>query len=134
MHTTAPEHTAEHYQIQATIALDNCNYELAKQILDKAANIHVSNPFILELLGIAEMECASLFQYDESKSYIDRAIACFYESIQIAPNVGYAKYLYLGQFTCGLESLAYSEKGLIILEKQYLQSFDIDVQSLDVRL
>jgi len=81
--------TCSHYLEQGSLALDACNYELAKNILDRAMSEYPLDASLLELLGIAEMEVAAML--DNDQDYVDRAIGYLMASIKILPNVGHAK-------------------------------------------
>lgn len=70
----------------------------------------------MEALGIAEMECSVIFDNDQNA--IDRAITLFTAAVRANPNEGYAKYLYLGQYTCGMAAVEYIEKAIAILERE----------------
>ena len=43
-------------------------------------------------------------------------IQCYKRSIELSPNCGHAKYLYMGQLTSGDEAVAYISKGIAIME------------------
>lgn len=43
---------------------------------------------------------------------------CFNKAIEIEPNAGFAKYMYLGQLSEGLEAVKQYEKGVHIMEEE----------------
>lgn len=43
-------------------------------------------------------------------------IHCYKRSIELSPNSGHAKYLYMGQLTSGEEAVGYISKGIDIME------------------
>lgn len=101
-------------------ALDRCQPEEALKLITNALNLNPKNPVLLELAGtvyVELMNCslAGTFTLMDFDTIGERALNFFKESVSIAPDLGYSKYLYLGQLTCGTESVVYYEKGMEIL-------------------
>ncbi|KAJ3123409.1 hypothetical protein HK101_006351 [Irineochytrium annulatum] len=125
--------TVESYLEQAQKALDDCQPDLARLILERALEQSAgSQPDarVLEALGVVQMELAASYSAVDSdrsradcsaatssaESYFRRAI----EADVGANVVGSAAYMYLGQLTEAEESVSFYERGLVIIEREML--------------
>ncbi|KAL1922431.1 uncharacterized protein VTP21DRAFT_9970 [Calcarisporiella thermophila] len=88
--------------------IESCEYDLARTFCLRALDLEPENVHVLEMLGQVEAE---LGMFEEAVSRFQRAI-------QLEPNKGYSKYLYLGQLSTALESIAYYRRGVELLVEE----------------
>jgi len=112
--TSAVSNTTRMENIQIFIQkaeeyVDELDHEKALKFYLKALAINPTNSPLLDSVG--EMW---LFLGNPEK-----AINCFEQSIQIEPNSGYTKFMYMGQLSEGLQAIQYYSKGIQLLMDQY---------------
>lgn len=93
-------------------ALEADEYEVAFEALSRGSEEH---PDSIELLDAFGSLCAEMGEND-------KAMEAFQKSVRLAPDVGFEKYLYLGQMLVGDESFEHMRKGIDILERELLLS------------
>jgi tetratricopeptide (TPR) repeat protein len=104
-------------------------YEEAVSCCERALKIDPANIRILETVGALQLE---LGHPDQAFDYLSRAV-------QIDPDSGHSKYMYLGQLCEGEEAVKFFLKGIEILEKEIVKTregvdddTDVDVSPEDI--
>ncbi|KAJ1655189.1 hypothetical protein IWQ61_005016 [Dispira simplex] len=111
-------------RIQANI--DTLHYDVAYQFCQKAQSLEPDNVVILELTATVALELG----------IFEEALAMLQRCVQLAPENGYSKYMYLGQLLTGMDAVRYFEKGVTIMrrtleERGHSQHCDIPTESPD---
>jgi len=99
---------------QAEDCLEQFDYEGAVQVYRNALRQHANDPVILDALGDTLLQMGEVNQARQTLSI----------SIKLAPEVGAAKYMNMGQILYGKESLRHYEKGLELLMRDKDNSKD----------
>ncbi|MFT7816271.1 putative assembly chaperone of rpl4 [Arapaima gigas] len=121
MKDKAKKKTAEKYSIEQLLekteeCLDNFNYEMAQMFCQRALDIEPTNLKILDMLGNI---CAELGD-------VDKARGMFLKAVELSPEDGHSKYMYLGQMHTGTEAIQYFSKGIeVMLRKLEEQSHTV---------
>ncbi|XP_071820950.1 uncharacterized protein [Apostichopus japonicus] len=100
--------TVDECLAKALESIDTFNFDQAKKFCKKAIELDPRNLKALELYGDILAE----------EGEIEKAMECFNKAIEIEPNAGFAKYMYLGQLSEGLEAVKQYEKGVHIMEEE----------------
>ncbi|XP_014877959.1 probable assembly chaperone of rpl4 [Poecilia latipinna] len=117
MHEKAKKKTAEKYSVQQLLEktqeyMDSFDFEMAGLFCQRALDVDSNNLQALDMLGHI---CSELGDMQKAKSVFLRAI-------DLSPDVGHSKYMYLGQIHTGQEAVDYYTRGiqvlLSVLEKQ----------------
>ena len=85
--------------------IEDFNYELALKFSEKALLIEPENTDVLETIGNVSAE---LGDSESAKKYL-------LKSVNLKPNEGHVKYLYLGQLSEGTESVEYYKKAISMM-------------------
>uniref|UniRef100_A0A8C5QVD5 Uncharacterized protein n=1 Tax=Leptobrachium leishanense TaxID=445787 RepID=A0A8C5QVD5_9ANUR len=114
MQSKAKKTTAEKYSIAQLLEkveeyVDNFNYEMAQLFCQRALDIDPTNLEILDMMGNI---CMELGDADKTKQV-------FLKSVELSPDKGHAKYMYLGQIHGKEEALQYFSKGLDVMISAY---------------
>ncbi|KAI9104544.1 hypothetical protein DFS34DRAFT_199994 [Phlyctochytrium arcticum] len=116
------QHNPETLLAHAQKALDDCHPELAHKFLTRALEIKPNDVTILEALGVTAMEEMTVAGESGEDAKVAecalRAKEYFLQAVNLAPAVGYPKFLYLGQMSGGKEALEYYQRGMEVLEHQ----------------
>jgi len=86
--------------------LENFNYELALQFSEKALALEPANTEILETIGNIHAELND----------VSRAREHYMKAVNIKPDEGHVKYLYLGQLSQGGDAVKFYEKAIVIMK------------------
>ncbi|KAM4704807.1 uncharacterized protein WCC33_009623 [Rhinophrynus dorsalis] len=110
MQDRARKKTAEKYTVEQLLAkteecLDSFNYEMAQLFCQRALDMDPTNLEILDMMGNICMELGN----DEKAKQI------FLKAVDLSPDEGHAKYMYLGQLHCKEEALEYFTKGIQVM-------------------
>ncbi|XP_038125408.1 probable assembly chaperone of rpl4 [Cyprinodon tularosa] len=110
MHEKAKKKTAEKYSVQQLLEktqeyMDSFDFEMASLFCQRALDVDSNNLQALDLLGNI---CSELGDMEKAKSVFLRAI-------DLSPDVGHSKYMYLGQIHTGLEAVDYYTSGIQVL-------------------
>uniref|UniRef100_A0A3B5Q248 Si:dkey-12j5.1 n=1 Tax=Xiphophorus maculatus TaxID=8083 RepID=A0A3B5Q248_XIPMA len=117
MHEKAKKKTAEKYSVQQLLEktqeyMDSFDFDMAGLFCQRALDVDSNNLQALDMLGHI---CSELGDMQKAKSVFIRAI-------DLSPDVGHSKYMYLGQIHSGQEAVDYYTRGiqvlLSVLEKQ----------------
>ncbi|XP_041104770.1 probable assembly chaperone of rpl4 isoform X1 [Polyodon spathula] len=117
MQEKAKKKTAEKYSVEQLLEkteeyMDNFDFEMAQLFCQRALDLEPTNLNVLDMLGNI---CAELGNEEKAKQVFLRAV-------ELSPDEGHSKYMYLGQIHSGVEAVQYFSKGveamLNALEKQ----------------
>uniref|UniRef100_A0A3P9Q5Q4 Si:dkey-12j5.1 n=1 Tax=Poecilia reticulata TaxID=8081 RepID=A0A3P9Q5Q4_POERE len=120
MHEKAKKKTAEKYSVQQLLEktqeyMDSFDFEMAGLFCQRALDVDSNNLQALDMLGHI---CSELGDMQKAKSIS----FLFLRAIDLSPDVGHSKYMYLGQIHTGQEAVDYYTRGiqvlLSVLEKQ----------------
>ncbi|XP_053322927.1 uncharacterized protein LOC128497074 [Spea bombifrons] len=114
MHEKAKKKTAGKYTVGQLLekteeCLDNFNYEMAQLFCQRALDMDPTNLEILDMMGNICMELGNA----------EKAKQVFLKAVELSPDKGHAKYMYLGQIHCKEEALQYFSKGLEVMISAY---------------
>ncbi|KAJ1855972.1 hypothetical protein GGH12_003043 [Coemansia sp. RSA 1822] len=99
---TKSELTMDQLLTKTQELMDDNNYELALQTAVKAIELDENNTRALLLASIIQLESGD----------IEPALNCLLRCVEISPDRGFEKYMYLGQFTVELQSVKYYQLGI----------------------
>lgn len=102
--------------------LENFNHEMALLFCQKALAMEPNNVKVLECYGNV---CAEVGDIEKAKKY-------FNDAVNIQPNKGHVKYLYLGQLHEGLDAVKFYEKGIELM-KHVIQTEENNQEDLKQR-
>ncbi|XP_017551271.2 probable assembly chaperone of rpl4 [Pygocentrus nattereri] len=129
MQEKAKKKTAEKYTVDQLLekteeCMDNFDFPMAKMFCQRALDIEPTNLTILDMLGNI---CAELGDMDKAKQV-------FLKAVELSPEEGHGKYMYLGQIHTGMEAVQYFSKGLevmlIVLDKQTQEASDMGAAAM----
>eukprot|EP00794_Sanderia_malayensis_P017636 gene17636-19390_t len=86
--------------------VDCFQFDLAAKFCEKALQLEPSNPKVLETAGNVYADIGDT----------DNSVKCFLKAVEIQPDCGHEKYMYLGQMSAGSEAKAYYLKGIEIMK------------------
>ncbi|XP_060756183.1 uncharacterized protein si:dkey-12j5.1 isoform X2 [Neoarius graeffei] len=121
MQEKAKKKTAEKYTIDQLLekteeCMDNFDFPMAKMFCQRALDIEPTNLTVLGMLGNI---CAELGDMDKAKQI-------FLKAVELSPEEGHSKYMYLGQIHTGAEAVQYFSKGIEVM----LKAIDKQVQEV----
>ncbi|XP_047216310.1 probable assembly chaperone of rpl4 isoform X2 [Girardinichthys multiradiatus] len=110
MHEKAKKKTAEKYSVQQLLEktqeyMDTFDFEMAGLFCQRALDVDSNNLQALDMLGHI---CSELGDMQKAKSVFLRAI-------DLSPDVGHSKYMYLGQIHTGQEAVNFYTRGIQVL-------------------
>uniref|UniRef100_A0A665TTB4 Si:dkey-12j5.1 n=1 Tax=Echeneis naucrates TaxID=173247 RepID=A0A665TTB4_ECHNA len=117
MHEKAKKKTAEKYSAQQLLekteeCMDSFDFEMAGLFCQRALDMDSNNLQALDMMGHI---CSELGDTQKAKGIFLRAV-------ELSPDVGHSKYMYLGQIHSGQEAVDYYTRGIQVqlsaLEKQ----------------
>lgn len=100
---------------QAKSHIENCNPELAQTLLLQLQSTNPNNPELIQLLGIATLEILNTGTADPN-AIANQAKQYFSLAIQLSPEQGHEKYLYMAQLIEAEEALTCYRKAIQLLE------------------
>ncbi|KAM8966666.1 uncharacterized protein RCH25_025319 [Pelodytes ibericus] len=114
MQNKAKNKTAEKYTVEQLLdkteeCVDNFSYDMAQLFCQRALDIDPTNLVILDMMGNICMELDN----------VEKAKQVFLKAVELSPDKGHAKYMYLGQIHCKEEALQYFNKGLEVMITAY---------------
>ncbi|ROJ29189.1 putative assembly chaperone of rpl4 [Anabarilius grahami] len=106
MQERAKKKTAEKYTVDQLLekteeCIDNFDFDMARLYCQRALDIEPANLTILDMLGNI---CAEL---GDSLT----AVHVYLKAVELSPEEGHSKYMYLGQIHTGMEAVQYFSKG-----------------------
>ncbi|XP_061101193.1 uncharacterized protein si:dkey-12j5.1 isoform X3 [Conger conger] len=102
---TAEKYTTEQLLEKTEECIDNFNFEMAQMFCQRALDIEPTNLKILDMLGNV---CAELGNVEKAKQ-------AFLKAVELSPEEGHSKYMYLGQIHTGVEAVQYFSKGIEVM-------------------
>lgn len=110
MQEKAKKKTAEKYTVDQLLekteeCIDNFDFDMARLFCQRALDIEPTNLTILEMLGNI---CSELGDVEKAKQV-------FLKAVELSPEEGHSKYMYLGQIHTGMEAVQYFSKGIELM-------------------
>ncbi|KAI8082992.1 uncharacterized protein BX664DRAFT_301533 [Halteromyces radiatus] len=90
---------------------DAMDYPMAYAYCEKALQLAPTDTRILETMGQVEIE---LEKFADARQH-------FLQAIQLQPDTGYSKYMYLGQLSVEMEAIGAFQKGVDLMMMEYQQ-------------
>uniref|UniRef100_UPI0037E78378 uncharacterized protein n=1 Tax=Semicossyphus pulcher TaxID=241346 RepID=UPI0037E78378 len=111
MHEKAKKKTAEKYSVQQLLekteeCMDSFDFETAGLFCQRALDVESTNLRALDMLGHI---CSELGDTQKAKGIFLRAV-------ELSPDVGHSKYMYLGQIHSGQEAVDFYTRGIQVLQ------------------
>eukprot|EP01024_Parvocaulis_polyphysoides_P039208 TRINITY_DN353_c0_g1_i5.p1 TRINITY_DN353_c0_g1~~TRINITY_DN353_c0_g1_i5.p1 ORF type:complete len:356 (-),score=90.09 TRINITY_DN353_c0_g1_i5:963-2030(-) len=100
--------TAEQLYQRGMYAMDIQDYNCAESCFERAAGLAPSNHTILEAYGSLLAEIGKR----------DKAAEVLLQAVEVAPNTGFEKYMYLGQLLEGEVGILHVRKGIEVIKEQ----------------
>ncbi|XP_034468230.1 probable assembly chaperone of rpl4 isoform X1 [Hippoglossus hippoglossus] len=110
MHEKAKKKTAEKYPVQQLLekteeCMDSLDFEMAGLFCQRALDVEATNLQALDMLGHI---CSELGDTLKAKG-------AFLRAVELSPDEGHSKYMYLGQIHTGQEAVDFYTKGIQVL-------------------
>ncbi|XP_035528714.1 probable assembly chaperone of rpl4 isoform X2 [Morone saxatilis] len=110
MHEKAKKKTAEKYSVEQLLekteeCMDSFDFEMAALFCQRALDVESDNLQALDMQGHI---CSELGNTQKAKEVFLRAV-------ELSPDVGHSKYMYLGQIHTGQEAVDYYTRGIQVL-------------------
>ncbi|XP_071325033.1 uncharacterized protein [Trachinotus anak] len=110
MHEKAKKKTAEKYSVQQLLekteeCMDSFDFEMAGLFCQRALDVEPTNLQALDMLGHISSELGDT----------QKAKGVFLRAVEMSPDVGHSKYMYLGQIHTGQEAVDYYTRGIQVL-------------------
>ncbi|XP_051575690.1 uncharacterized protein LOC127453411 [Myxocyprinus asiaticus] len=102
---TAEKFTIDQLLEKTEECIDNFDFGMARLFCERALDIEPTNLTILDVLGNI---CAELGDVEKAKQI-------FLKAMELSPNEGHSKYMYLGQIHTGMEAVQYFSKGTEVM-------------------
>lgn len=97
--------------------MDSFEFDLAKQFCQRALETQADSTRALETMGTIHLELADL----------EAAKQCFSQCVELEPETGYSKYMYLGQLLTSKESVTAFLKGIELMKKCLMETKQVGV-------
>uniref|UniRef100_A0A673K5U3 Probable assembly chaperone of rpl4 n=1 Tax=Sinocyclocheilus rhinocerous TaxID=307959 RepID=A0A673K5U3_9TELE len=109
MQERAKKKTAEKYTIDQLVGkteecIDNFDFDMARLYCQRALDIEPTNLTILDMMGNI---CTELGEIEKVYVYL--------KAVELSPEDGHSKYMYLGQIHTGMEAVQYFSKGTEVM-------------------
>uniref|UniRef100_A0A3Q1CGM7 Si:dkey-12j5.1 n=1 Tax=Amphiprion ocellaris TaxID=80972 RepID=A0A3Q1CGM7_AMPOC len=116
MHEKAKKKTAEKYSVQQLLekteeCMDSFDFEMAGLFCQRALDVESTNLQALDMLGHIYSELGDT-QKAKGISFVH---FCFLVMLELSPEDGHSKYMYLGQIHTGKEAVDYYTRGIQVL-------------------
>uniref|UniRef100_A0A3P8U553 Si:dkey-12j5.1 n=1 Tax=Amphiprion percula TaxID=161767 RepID=A0A3P8U553_AMPPE len=110
MHEKAKKKTAEKYSVQQLLekteeCMDSFDFEMAGLFCQRALDVESTNLQALDMLGHIYSELGDT----------QKAKGAFLRAVELSPEDGHSKYMYLGQIHTGKEAVDYYTRGIQVL-------------------
>ncbi|XP_013403019.1 probable assembly chaperone of rpl4 [Lingula anatina] len=121
---TKKENSSSKYGIdqlldKAQECIDTFNYELAQKFCQRALELDPDNLRVLETSGTLLLELGDS----------EGAKKCFGRAVELSPDKGHAKYMYLGQLFEGAEAVQCFQKGIELMTNELQQQQQREVSA-----
>ncbi|TDH11881.1 hypothetical protein EPR50_G00065300 [Perca flavescens] len=126
VHEKAKKKTAEKYSVQQLLekteeCMDSFDFEMAGLFCQRALDVDSTNLLALDMQGHI---CSELGDTQKAKGISFVQVLSFL-LLELSPDVGHSKYMYLGQIHTGQEAVDFYTKGIQVL----LSALDKQVQT-----
>ncbi|KAM4581341.1 uncharacterized protein PAE49_005908 isoform 1-T1 [Odontesthes bonariensis] len=110
MHEKAKKKTAEKYSVQQLLekteeCMDSFDFDMAGLFCQRALDVDSNNLHALDMLGNIYSELGDT----------QKAKGVFLRAVELSPDAGHSKYMYLGQIHTGQEAVDYYTRGIQVL-------------------
>ncbi|XP_063054695.1 uncharacterized protein si:dkey-12j5.1 [Engraulis encrasicolus] len=110
MHEKAKKKTSEKYSVEQLLekteeSMDNFDFKMARMFCQRALDIEPTNLEVLDMMGNIHAEMGE----------VDKAKQVFLRAVELSPDEGHGKYMYLGQIHTAQEAIQYFTKGIDIM-------------------
>ncbi|XP_077431976.1 uncharacterized protein LOC144057872 isoform X2 [Vanacampus margaritifer] len=110
MHEKARKKTAAKYSVEQLLekteeCMDSFDFEMARLYCQRALDLESTNLQTIDMLGHISSELGDT----------EKAKGVFLRAVELSPDVGHSKYMYLGQLHTGQEAVDYYTKGIQVL-------------------
>ncbi|XP_076869259.1 uncharacterized protein LOC143519561 isoform X2 [Brachyhypopomus gauderio] len=102
---TAEKYTVDQLVEKAEECMDNFDFSMARLFCQRALDIEPNNLTILDMLGNI---CAELGDIEKAKEV-------FLKAVDLSPDAGHSKYMYLGQIHTGTEAVQFFSRGVEVM-------------------
>uniref|UniRef100_H2LWL3 Si:dkey-12j5.1 n=1 Tax=Oryzias latipes TaxID=8090 RepID=H2LWL3_ORYLA len=116
MHEKAKKKTSQKYSVEQLLEkteeyMDSFDFEMAGLFCQRALDVDPNNLQALDMQGHI---CSELGDTQKAKG-ISYHFLFFLRAVELSPDEGHSKYMYLGQIHTGLEAVGYYTKGIQVL-------------------
>uniref|UniRef100_A0A9J7Z5Z7 Si:dkey-12j5.1 n=1 Tax=Cyprinus carpio carpio TaxID=630221 RepID=A0A9J7Z5Z7_CYPCA len=117
MQERAKKKTAEKYTIDQLIekteeCIDNFDFDMARLYCQRALDIEATNLNLLDMMGNI---CTELGDIEKAKQISFTLVYVYLKAVELSPEEGHSKYMYLGQIHTGKEAVQYFSKGTEVM-------------------
>uniref|UniRef100_A0A8C1J8B9 Si:dkey-12j5.1 n=1 Tax=Cyprinus carpio TaxID=7962 RepID=A0A8C1J8B9_CYPCA len=117
MQERAKKKTAEKYTIDQLIekteeCIDNFDFDMARLYCQRALDIEATNLNLLDMMGSI---CTELGDIEKAKQISFTLVYVYLKAVELSPEEGHSKYMYLGQIHTGKEAVQYFSKGTEVM-------------------
>ncbi|KAJ1940849.1 hypothetical protein EC988_006917, partial [Linderina pennispora] len=116
-------YTMDQLLAKAQELMDDNEPQTALQFAAKAIEMDANNTQALFLAALIQLEMGS----------VDPAINCLQKCVQLSPERGFEKYMYLGQFSVELEAVKYFELGVQAMQRDLAELPQDSLQAAELR-
>jgi len=113
------QYSASDLLAKAEEFIDVFQYDLARKFCQRALDSEPDNIVVLETYGFLELQDGNL----------DRAKQLFGRAIELQPDIGHSKYMYMGQMVTGQQAIDFFLTGIKLMKKSL--AVDPSVQSVE---
>ncbi|KAJ2788873.1 hypothetical protein GGI18_002717, partial [Coemansia linderi] len=104
---SSPTYSMDQLLAKTQELMDDNDYETALKFAAKAIEMDENNTQALLLAAIIQLESGE----------VEPAINCLLKCVEISPDRGFEKYMYLGQFAVELEAVKYFQLGVDAMQR-----------------
>ncbi|XP_069128242.1 uncharacterized protein [Argopecten irradians] len=105
----SPKYSVEQLLEKAEDCIDRFEYELAQKFCQRALEMEPDSILALETTGSLLLEVGNQ----------EAAKQCFGRAVEVCPDQGHSKYMYLGQLFEGAQAVQCFQKGIELMMKEY---------------
>ncbi|CAM4701360.1 unnamed protein product [Leuciscus chuanchicus] len=100
--------------------IDNFDFDMAGLYCQRALDIEPTNLTILDMLGnicaeLGDVEKAKQISFTHTVLPQFNAVCVYLKAVELSPDEGHSKYMYLGQIHAGMEAVQYFSKGTEVM-------------------
>ena len=106
--TAASKHSAEALVAKANEFLERCQLDMAAGFLQRALEVSPERTDVMDQLAAVLLEVGA----------VEAAVPWLQRSMQLAPESGHEKHLYMAQVQTGHDAVASFRRGIAVLERR----------------